>query len=32
MQAKLRHALLKHGCGEECVSHHYVGDGQQFLS
>lgn len=31
IEAKLRHALLKRGCGEECVSHHYVGDGQQFL-
>ena len=31
IEGKLRHALLKRGCGEECVSHHYVGDGQQFL-
>ena len=22
-EAKLRHALLERGCGEECVSHYY---------
>lgn len=30
-EAKRRHALLKRGCGEECISHHNVCDGQKFI-
>ena len=31
IEAKLRYALLERGCGEECVSHYYISDTQQFL-
>ena len=31
IEAKFRHALLERGCGEECISHYYISDTQQFL-